>query len=310
MSNRLRNDNECQNCGHTVEIAFCSKCGQKNVETRQTFPRLMGHFAEDLTHYDTAFWRTLRDLLLKPGRVVKTYLEGKRQCYVPPVKLYIFVSFVTFFLMAIIANSDEDNDVYVPDVKVATHNTNTSKDTLEVMDKVYTSADQIKEDYDKGEIPYVAYKFYSAMIKAKDASTETMIMAFVNTMPKALFLYMPVFAFWLWLFHSKKRWYFFDHGIFTLYYFSFLLLLITIGNLLGLGLGLVLEEAVSESIEGIFNFVSLIYAFFYFFRSHRRMYGESRAISRLKGFALFFINMFCMFIAMVLVFYFAMASIH
>ena len=72
----------------------------------------------------------------------------------------------------------------------------------------------------------------------------------------------------------------------------------------------VFNESINESIEGFYTFISLIYAFFYFFRSHRRMYGESRAVSRLKGFALFFINMFCMFIAMVLVFYFAMGSIH
>jgi hypothetical protein len=30
---------------------------------------------------------------------------------------------------------------------------------------------------------------------------------------------MPIF--FLWLFHNKKRWYYFDHGIFTLHYFSF-----------------------------------------------------------------------------------------
>ena len=312
MSNRLRDDNECQNCGHAVEVAFCSKCGQKNVETRQTFPRLVGHFAEDLTHYDTAFWRTLRDLLLKPGRVVKTYLEGRRQCYVPPVKLYIFVSFVTFFLIAVMANPDEED---IPNLNVSkphtsTEKVTTDKDTIHVNNKHYTSVGEIRKDYEEGEIPYVAYKFYTAMMKAKDVSGETFVMALINTLPKALFLYMPVFTFWLWLFHSKKRWYFFDHGIFTLYYFSFLLLLITIGNIIGWSTSHIFNESIGETIDGWFSFISMIYAFFYFFRSHRRMYGESRAISRLKGFALFFINMFCMFIAMLIVLYFAMTSIH
>src|SRR5690606_20604686 len=47
--------------------------------------------------------------------------------------------------------------------------------------------------------------------------------SFTHTLPKGIFLYLPIFAFLLWLFHNKKKWWYFDHGIFTLHYFSFLL---------------------------------------------------------------------------------------
>src|SRR5690606_3579174 len=47
----------------------------------------------------------------------------------------------------------------------------------------------------------------------------------LHNFPKVLFFYLPIFAFLLWLFHGKKKWLYYDHGIFTLYYFSFLLLL-------------------------------------------------------------------------------------
>ena len=56
--------------------------------------------------------------------------------------------------------------------------------------------------------------------------------AFVHTLPKALFIYLPIFAFILCLFHDKKKWWYFDHGIFTLHYFSFLLIYILIATIL------------------------------------------------------------------------------
>lgn len=96
----LRKDKTCQNCFHVVENKFCPNCGQKNTETRQSFAHLFTHFVEDFTHYDNAFWTTIKNLLFKPGLLTKEYLSGKRQRFVPPVKLYIFVSFVTFFYSA------------------------------------------------------------------------------------------------------------------------------------------------------------------------------------------------------------------
>jgi len=114
--------------------------------------------------------------------------------------------------------------------------------------------------------------------------------SFIHNIPKALFLYMPIFAFWLWVFHGKKRWYYFDHGIFTLHYFSFMLL--TLCTML-------VFTALMDwiAIDFITDFINLLWIvlcgwwFFYFFRSHSRFYGETKTISRLKSIALYFINM-------------------
>ena len=98
----LRNDKTCLNCFHVVESRFCPNCGQENTETRKSFGHLITHFVEDFTHYDNAFWTTIKYLLFKPALLTKEYLSGKRQLFVPPVKLYIFVSFVTFFLLSVL----------------------------------------------------------------------------------------------------------------------------------------------------------------------------------------------------------------
>jgi len=102
----LRKDKNCLNCGHIVEERYCPHCGQENTESRKTFHHLFIHFFEDLTHYENAFWRTIKNLLFKPASLTKEYLSGKRLSYLAPVRLYIFISFVTFFLITVLPNTD------------------------------------------------------------------------------------------------------------------------------------------------------------------------------------------------------------
>ena len=321
---KFRTDKECENCGFTVEVAFCSKCGQKNVETRQNFPSLVGHFAEDLTHYDSAFWKSLKHLLFRPGRLTRVYLEGKRQEYVPPVKLYIFISFITFLMVGLLPDATEDsheakthkeNPVTTIDTinnTVTTVKTEIPKEENEihVFDKTYHTIEDVDKAYEKGELNYFFYHFIKEMVKKKDAPGEAISEAIVHAIPKAIFLYMPLFTFWLWLFHGKKRWYFFDHGIFTLHYFSFLLLTFTILYIIGWAMDYISTGVVMSSINSWVTFIVFVYSFFYFFRSHRRMYGESRAISRIKSLALFFINMVCISIATALLILYAFMHVH
>jgi hypothetical protein len=110
MSKRkLRLDKTCLNCNYVVEKKFCPNCGQENTETRKTFHHLFVHFFEDLTHYENSFWKTIKNLMFKPGALTKEYLSGKRLSYLAPIRLYIFVSFITFFLIAILPKNKEDD---------------------------------------------------------------------------------------------------------------------------------------------------------------------------------------------------------
>src|SRR5690606_28206048 len=74
------------------------------------FHYLFTHFFEDLFHYDSGFWKTMKALLFRPGIIIKEYLLGKRKSFVPPVKLYIFISFAAFFIPFILPDFDGDSD--------------------------------------------------------------------------------------------------------------------------------------------------------------------------------------------------------
>lgn len=323
----LRNDNECQNCGFRVEVEYCSKCGQKNTETRQSFTHLVGHFAEDLTHYDGAFWKTIKYLLFRPAKLTKEYLEGHRMRYVPPVKLYIFISFVTFLLIGLLSDKEYKKDGEFGLFKIENKTTSEEKDPKkrelinENVGREYTSLkemDSIEKTLPEAlRLNYLSYITYKTIFKATEIEKEKgkekekiFLEAFTHLLPKVLFIYMPIFAFWLWLFHGKKRWYFFDHGIFTLHYFSFLLLLIAIIKIITWLLSFVFNETVHSSIYIILISLLFLYSLFYFFRSHRIMYNEKRSISRLKCSIIFIINSILIAIVLLASMIYAILNVH
>lgn len=333
----LRKDKTCLNCNYVVENRFCPNCGQENSDTRKTFYHLFVHFFEDLTHYENAFWKTIKNLFLKPASLSKEYLSGKRLSYLAPVRLYIFISFVTFFIIAVFPKNQIEADI------ISGKQTNTIKiidkngkevDSVISNDKVSLSemlkADEelqkkmklSNEESNKNFLPFgynnvkqldslqkvgpeedklndweynIVKK--TLIVKSKNSKKE-MLEKFLeqarNNFPKALFVYMPIFAFILWLFHGKKRWYYFDHGIFTLHYFSFLLLSVLLLFFFGRFMNCFVENGFTNLVTGIGKLIAYAWMFYYFFPAHHRFYGETRTISFLKSIAMFFINVILM----------------
>src|SRR5690606_18832072 len=89
-----------------------------------------------------------------------------------------------------------------------------------------------------------------------------------KNIPKFLFFYMPVFAFLMWLFHNKRRWYYFDHGIFTLHYFSFLLLFffVTISILEPLSKIPIVQNEFFYILFSIIHIILYLWLLIYFFK--------------------------------------------
>lgn len=344
---KIRDDKTCLNCGHHVEERFCPHCGQENTERRQPFYFLFTHFIEDFTHYDGQFWGTVKNLLFKPGKLTNTYLEGKRQIFVPPVKLYIFVSFITFFVFALfpmvnIGSSDKHNEkqgetglvkimkpikviggtqkiidsikakkILTEEDSLAIEKLKMVPDSAEVekildMDRTIDSGDgnyKSKKSYDSakaknpGFLDFVERPIIHKYFELKDHGItkkellSNMIEKSFHNLPKALFIYLPLFAFFLWVFHNKKKWWYFDHGIFTLHYFSFLLLIILFIFLFGKLTKLTEIKSLNALLYFVMTIIT-IYSMGYFFIAHRRVYRSHGLVSIIVGIILFAINFF------------------
>jgi len=158
------------------------------------------------------------------------------------------------------------------------------------------------------------YWFLKKWLSVKEENTNEEIVekfgqSFVANMPKVLFIYMPVFAFMLWLFHDKKRYYFYDHGIFTLHLFSFLLLMILLlfftDKLFGLS-----DAPVLGWLNLIIKSIGIFWMLFYFFPAHRRFYEESHFVSAFKSSVVYAINIFVVTILMILYALYTYINLH
>jgi Protein of unknown function (DUF3667) len=99
MKKHYRIENDCLNCGATLQGKFCHVCGQENLQIKESFGHMMEHAISDYFHFDHQFFSTLKPLAFKPGFLTNEYMAGKRMSYLHPVKMYIFISVVYFLLL-------------------------------------------------------------------------------------------------------------------------------------------------------------------------------------------------------------------
>lgn len=107
----------CQNCGTPLLGEHCYACGQPVKGLVRHFSSILGDFFDTVFNVDSRVFRTLGPLFLKPGFLSRQYFEGHRVRYVSPVRLFFFITLVTFFVAQfaldfgdVNINNDDSND--------------------------------------------------------------------------------------------------------------------------------------------------------------------------------------------------------
>lgn len=323
---KIRHSKSCLNCGSFVEKRYCPNCGQENIESRQTFHHLFTHFISDFIHYDGAFWRTTKCLFRYPGKLSKEYMDGKRKSYVNPFSYYIFISFIAFLIPSFLPEVSESSNkedkkttLIIKNDSIQKLEEDKSKDatiqyggkndnelaelissdsslTANKIDKWYKSRSSENQIIKPEGFFYKTTLTIIENIKDKERR-EKALEFFQHNLSKVLFIYMPIFAFWLWVFHNKKKRYYFDSGIFTLHFFSVLLLSVTICQIISC-----IFDWIRWDFLSIWAWIAMfLYITFYFFRGSRIFFGERRLVSHSKSFILIGVNNF--FISIILLLY-------
>ena len=94
---------ECLNCGTPLVAKenFCHYCGQRNDRRRLSFYEFISESVRSYFSVDSKVVHSLSPLLLKPGKLTREFIEGKRQQYVHPIRMYLTVSIIYFTLISI-----------------------------------------------------------------------------------------------------------------------------------------------------------------------------------------------------------------
>jgi len=88
----------CQNGGAPLLGPHCYRCGQPVTGLVRHFTSIIGDFLDTVLNIDARVFRTLWPLLARPAYLSCEYFAGRRVRYVSPVRLFVFLSIVTFFV--------------------------------------------------------------------------------------------------------------------------------------------------------------------------------------------------------------------
>lgn len=82
---------ECSSCGTAFQGNFCPRCGQAASVGRFSFKKAMLLFLDVWGVGNRGMFRSLRDLMLRPGYMIRDYLRGMQSAYFPPFKMFFLL---------------------------------------------------------------------------------------------------------------------------------------------------------------------------------------------------------------------------
>jgi hypothetical protein len=182
----------CQNCGADIAGNYCNECGQKKFEPAEKSVRsIAGHFFEEIFTWDSRFLQSIKYLFIKPGFLTHEYVSGRYMRYVSPLKMFLFTSFVLFLIMI-----KSDPDQYSALV------TDTAEDDF--------LSEFILEQQSNSESPAELYK-------------DNFNDQFNDNITIYIFVIMFFFSILLKLVYLPKHYFYSEHIVFTLHFFTFVL---------------------------------------------------------------------------------------
>ncbi|MGN6567412.1 MAG: DUF3667 domain-containing protein [Flavipsychrobacter sp.] len=252
----LRTDNHCLNCGAAVIGPYCHMCSQANVEPKESVWHLIGHFIEDLTHFDGKFFSSLKYLILKPGFLSEQYVKGKRASYLNPIRMYLFISAIVLLIISGTFFTPTHNTAHMEHIRDSVlYNSNVGPEEIHTesyIEKENTfyalsfykpyiyggarSYDSLHKNDKKPQAwldKFVGRTFASAAYTYARNPNEFMnnfTERVVHSFSKIFFISLPLFAFILMLVYIRRRhtFYYASHVIFALHFYciAFLLMLL------------------------------------------------------------------------------------
>ena len=84
-------EHECATCGTRFEGNYCPRCGQSAKIGRYSFKKALLLFLDVWGVGNRGMFRSIRDLILRPGYMIRDYLSGMQMAYFPPFKLFFLL---------------------------------------------------------------------------------------------------------------------------------------------------------------------------------------------------------------------------
>jgi len=206
----------CLNCGATLSGRFCANCGQPADVHLPSTSELVHEALEGITHSDSRLWRTLKLLWFKPGKLTQEFVAGRRAAYLPPFRLYLVMS-VVFFLIASLSHTRG----HLAELKDGRLQVVTSE----------ARCDEIQSEMFGSKIWQQRFK-HGCEATLRDSGVGLLHMA-LGTLPKAMFIFLPLVAFLHMLMYRRPRHRYAEHLLFFIHVHAFFFSAMTLVALAG-----------------------------------------------------------------------------
>jgi hypothetical protein len=275
----------CANCHAPLTGPFCAACGQACDTHRRSLYRLIRGFIADLLSLESRTARTTLALLLKPGELSLAFHEGRIQRYVPPVRLYLFVSVLFFvalsFTQLALVQFNLSFHAYEPISPGGPPRIGVNPGLVffqpvgSVPSTMKTAPAEIETirgqtDASSRDSPFMRAVF--ATLHRLQADPAALNGPMTEWLPRILFLLLPLFAIVLALFYwGRREFLFVDHLVFSLNLHS-------LGFAVFLLAGLLAQLVSGEAVAWLFIAVVCTYLLL----AMKRFYAQSWARTGLK----------------------------
>jgi Protein of unknown function (DUF3667) len=255
----------CQNCGALLHGEYCSACGQHSVDLKVPLKDLLKELIEELFSFDSKLIHSFLPFLTKPGFLAAEFVAGRRTRYISPFKMYFFMSFLYFFVTALLqppVNTQTGNGPLNVDSLLAS----AKKDTVVTI----IPSKGMKLSFSKSDSTKSSNRFghrFDTGLKKLEGNPQVFIDKLSEHTPQIVFLLLPIFALLLKLMYVRSGAYYIQHIVFAFYFHSYVFcVLLAISLLSAPGWDVVTQGA------NILYFAIPINLYL----GLRRVYGQSR----------------------------------
>lgn len=91
-------EHECTTCGTHYFGNYCPRCGQSAKIGRYSFKNTFLLFLDVWGLGNRGMFRSIRDLMLRPGYMIRDYLRGMQMAYFPPFKMFFLLIALSFLI--------------------------------------------------------------------------------------------------------------------------------------------------------------------------------------------------------------------
>jgi Protein of unknown function (DUF3667) len=278
----------CLNCGATLTGAYCARCGQKAARPNLTLGAFLRETTQELTNWDGKVPATLRTLFLRPGRLTIDFLAGRRARWLTPLRVYLICSVALFAGRVLVDELGLRPMREMAGVSLERPDGATGPLTPE-------ERQQISEGL-PGRILGVE-RLERALMDSRQFNR-----AFESTLPRAMFILLPVFALLTNLAWRRVRPRYPAHLYVALHIHAAIFGAMLI-------LSIIVGFTRSDAIANALGLAFLGYVVWYGLTVFRRVFGDPWPQTILKGVAIAFIYFLCFIVVAMMLLVYAVSQI-